>query len=143
MESVYFSPSLLSFIPARWKDDGTYTEQTWPADAVLVTDEVAQTFWKQTPPEGKQLGVVKGRPAWVDLPAPTQAQLISIADQQKMTLRAAADSAIAPLQDAADLDMATDDEKNALTAWKKYRVLLNRVDTSTAPDITWPEQPAT
>ncbi|OKT75363.1 phage tail protein, partial [Escherichia coli] len=25
-----------------------------------------------------------------------------------------------------------------LEAWKKYRVLLNRVDTSTAPDIEWP-----
>ena len=49
---------------------------------------------------------------------------------------------IAPLQDAADLDMATGDEKTALTAWKKYRVLLSRVDISTAPDISWPEQPA-
>ncbi len=28
-------------------------------------------------------------------------------------------------------------------AWKKYRVLLNRVDTSTAPDIEWPEEPDT
>ncbi|EGS1765299.1 TPA: tail fiber assembly protein, partial [Escherichia coli] len=26
--------------------------------------------------------------------------------------------------------------------WKKYRVLLNRVDTSTAPDIEWPTSPA-
>ncbi|WP_208907139.1 tail fiber assembly protein, partial [Enterobacter cloacae] len=25
--------------------------------------------------------------------------------------------------------------------WKKYRVLLNRVDTSKAPDIEWPEKP--
>ncbi|EHS4190191.1 tail fiber assembly protein, partial [Escherichia coli] len=25
---------------------------------------------------------------------------------------------------------------------KKYRVLLNRVDTSTAPDIEWPTSPA-
>ncbi|EAA2633911.1 tail fiber assembly protein, partial [Escherichia coli] len=25
----------------------------------------------------------------------------------------------------------------------KYRVLLNRVDTSTAPDIEWPEEPDT
>ncbi|EKS5109754.1 tail fiber assembly protein, partial [Escherichia coli] len=25
--------------------------------------------------------------------------------------------------------------------WKKYRVLLNRVDTSTAPDIEWPAAP--
>ncbi|WP_218658617.1 tail fiber assembly protein, partial [Escherichia coli] len=23
-------------------------------------------------------------------------------------------------------------------AWKKYRVLLNRVNTTTAPDIEWP-----
>ncbi|MXE05188.1 tail fiber assembly protein, partial [Escherichia coli] len=28
-----------------------------------------------------------------------------------------------------------------LAAWKKYRVLLNRIDTSTAPDIVWPQQP--
>ncbi|ENI3623931.1 tail fiber assembly protein, partial [Escherichia coli] len=28
-----------------------------------------------------------------------------------------------------------------MEAWKKYRVLLNRVDTSTAPDIEWPEIP--
>ncbi|EKK0235785.1 tail fiber assembly protein, partial [Escherichia coli] len=26
--------------------------------------------------------------------------------------------------------------------WKKYRVLLNRIDTSTAPDIVWPEIPS-
>ncbi|EFC5427862.1 tail fiber assembly protein, partial [Escherichia coli] len=28
-----------------------------------------------------------------------------------------------------------------LAAWKKYRVLLNRVDTSLAPEIEWPQQP--
>ncbi|MDE9471055.1 tail fiber assembly protein, partial [Xenorhabdus bovienii] len=48
---------------------------------------------------------------------------------------------IAPLQDAVDLNIATDAEKSALTEWRRYRVLLNRVDCSTAPDITWPEQP--
>ncbi|HAV2420762.1 tail fiber assembly protein [Escherichia coli] len=26
-------------------------------------------------------------------------------------------------------------------AWKTYRVLLNRVDTSVAPDIEWPVSP--
>ncbi|EFH3483488.1 phage tail protein, partial [Escherichia coli] len=25
--------------------------------------------------------------------------------------------------------------------WNKYRVLLNRVDTSTVPDIEWPANP--
>ncbi|MDN0004869.1 tail fiber assembly protein [Providencia stuartii] len=32
-------------------------------------------------------------------------------------------------------------EAAALQAWKKYRVLLNRIDTSLAPNIEWPEKP--
>ncbi|MCG3461655.1 tail fiber assembly protein [Xenorhabdus bovienii] len=37
--------------------------------------------------------------------------------------------------------MATKEEQVSLLAWKKYCVLLNRVDCSTAPDVKWPEQP--
>nr|ELR5039333.1 tail fiber assembly protein [Providencia stuartii]ELR5082438.1 tail fiber assembly protein [Providencia stuartii] len=74
-------------------------------------------------------------------PPISKEQLIAEAEQQKQSLLAEANNAIAPLQDAVDLDMATDEEKAQLTAWKKYRVLLNRVDTSTAPDIDWPEKP--
>ncbi|MET3715363.1 tail fiber assembly protein [Pseudomonas sp. PvP001] len=48
--------------------------------------------------------------------------------------RAAADYAIAPLQDAVDLDDATDVEAAALKAWKKYRVALGRVPSQ----IGWP-----
>ena len=48
---------------------------------------------------------------------------------------------IAPLQDAVDLEIATEEERSLLEAWNKYRVLLNRVDTSTAPDIEWPANP--
>ncbi|WP_338554902.1 tail fiber assembly protein [Pantoea agglomerans] len=44
-------------------------------------------------------------------------------------------------QDAVDLDMATDDEKQKLTAWKKYRVLLNRIDANTSSKVTWPDKP--
>ncbi|MCC8364987.1 tail fiber assembly protein [Xenorhabdus sp. PB61.4] len=63
------------------------------------------------------------------------------AEQQKSSRRQEADMAIVPLQDAVDLDMATQEEQAALLAWKKYRVLLNRVDCTTAPDIDWPKQP--
>lgn len=45
------------------------------------------------------------------------------------------------LQDAVDLDMATDEESRLLPLWKKYRVLVNRVDTNTNDKITWPEKP--
>lgn len=63
------------------------------------------------------------------------------AEIQKQALMAEASDVIAPLQDAVDLDMATPEEESALKEWKKYRVLLNRVDTSTAPDIIWPVKP--
>lgn len=64
-----------------------------------------------------------------------------IAEQKKNELMAEADKIILPLQDAVDLDMATADENELLLAWKKYRVLLNRVDITKAPDISWPEKP--
>ncbi|MFK3810831.1 tail fiber assembly protein, partial [Escherichia coli] len=38
-------------------------------------------------------------------------------------------------------EMSTGEETSLLEAWKKYRVLLNRVDTSTAQDIEWPALP--
>ncbi|MEQ4653031.1 tail fiber assembly protein [Providencia rettgeri] len=74
-------------------------------------------------------------------PPKTKEQHIAEAEQQKQSLLAEANNAIAPLQDAVDLEMATDEEAAALQAWKTYRVLLNRVDTSTAPNIDWPEKP--
>ncbi|MBI6548571.1 tail fiber assembly protein [Xenorhabdus lircayensis] len=71
----------------------------------------------------------------------TQQELRQQAEYQRRELLSQAANSIAPLQYAVDLDMATDREQAALTAWKKYCVLLNRVDCSTAPDIPWPEQP--
>lgn len=58
--------------------------------------------------------------------------------------RSAADYAIAPLQDAVDIEEATEAEAAALKAWKKYRVLLSRVpEQSGYPDaIDWPAPPA-
>lgn len=65
-----------------------------------------------------------------------------LAAEYKTALLALATERIGPLQDAVDLDMATHEEAAQLLAWKKYRVLVNRMDISTAPDIDWPEQPA-
>lgn len=48
---------------------------------------------------------------------------------------------MSPLQDAVDLDIATTEEKELLLAWKKYRVLLNRIAVKEAPDIDWPNTP--
>lgn len=75
-------------------------------------------------------------------PPPTHEQFVAGAEAQKRDLMNEAGEKISVLQDAVDLDMATTEEESDLKAWKKYRVLLNRVDISTAPDINWPVKPA-
>ncbi len=74
-------------------------------------------------------------------PPVSKEQHIAEAEQKKQMLLSEATEAIAPLQDAVDLDIATDEEIASLKEWKKYRVLLNRIDTSLAPDINWPQKP--
>lgn len=74
-------------------------------------------------------------------PPLTPEQEKAAAEMNKLELRNVADSAVVPLQDAVDLGIANGEEEALLIAWKKYRVLLNRVDTSTAPDIDWPVKP--
>ncbi|EGA3601717.1 tail fiber assembly protein [Salmonella enterica] len=76
---------------------------------------------------------------WVKDEAAETAARLREAEGNKSRLLQMASGKIAPLQDAVDLGIATDDEKAQLDEWKKYRVLVNRVDTSN-PD--WPEQPA-
>lgn len=79
---------------------------------------------------------------WVTDVAAQKAAEVAKANATKAALINNASEQIAPLQDAVDLDMATDDEKARFDAWRKYRVLLTRVDTNSAPAITWPEAPA-
>ncbi|EAQ4036880.1 tail fiber assembly protein [Salmonella enterica subsp. enterica serovar Kottbus] len=75
---------------------------------------------------------------WVNDEAAEAAARLREAEGTKNRLLQIASEKIAPLQDAVDLDEATDKEKASLLAWRKYRVLVNRVDTLN-PD--WPEQP--
>ena len=65
---------------------------------------------------------------------------------QKATIRKnqlidEATNQISYLQDAVDSQIATELEIKSLADWKKYRVLLNRINTDLAPDITFPEKP--
>lgn len=76
-----------------------------------------------------------------NLMAPTK---LREAQYETVRLRKIADDAIAPLQDAMDLGEATAEEGTELTAWKRYRVALNRLhDQPGYPnEITWPAPPA-
>lgn len=114
----------------------------WPEDVKPVSDQVWEKYCMQGP-EGKERGANKrGLPCWVDIPAPTKETQTAAANWKKGLLLEKAGKAIAPLQDADDLGIASEAEKAALLAWKKYRVLLNRIDVEHADKITWPEVPS-
>lgn len=74
-------------------------------------------------------------------PAPpmTAEEVIAASQSTRDYLLSTAALAIAPLQDAVDLDEATTEEATLLKAWKQYRVAVNRVDLS-AP--SWPVAPS-
>jgi hypothetical protein len=61
---------------------------------------------------------------------------------EQRTCIASAANMIAPLQDAVDLNMANTAEIARLESWKRYRVALNRLDITAAPDIDWPPTPS-
>lgn len=127
-----------AFYPFELKD-AYEASGTWPASGVEVNDDVFQSFL--TPPLGKKAGAGSdGMPVWVQDDFVTQNLHASALDQRDL-LMSSASTAIQPLQDAVDLDEATDDETALLKKWKQYRVALNRLDLSTAPDITWPVLP--
>ncbi|MDE9556619.1 tail fiber assembly protein [Xenorhabdus bovienii] len=52
-----------------------------------------------------------------------------------------ADDHFSLLEHKQRLAMATDREIALLREWEIYSVKLTDIDTSTAPDIAWPEQP--
>ncbi|QDL33826.1 tail fiber assembly protein [Serratia liquefaciens] len=68
-------------------------------------------------------------------------QVVEQAQQQRQTLLEMADQQIRYLADAIELGMQQDGDAERLTAWKKFRVLVVRIDPEAAPDIDWPVMP--
>lgn len=73
-------------------------------------------------------------------PVPTPEEIKSSNTLMRDNFLAAAALAIAPLQDAEDLEESTPDEAAALKKWKQYRVAVNRVEI-TLQNPTWPSAP--
>ncbi|WP_166304298.1 tail fiber assembly protein [Photorhabdus cinerea] len=66
---------------------------------------------------------------------------IKQAEKQQVALLRQANETVTLLQHGVDTELASEKEKLLLIDWKKYLVLLSRVDISSAPDISWPEKP--
>lgn len=82
-----FSPSEKAIYPAFMYEDYV-NAGTWPKDGIEISDEDAIKFNGSNQPTGKELGLVNGVLAWVDLPAPTHEQLIAEAVTKKSGLLA-------------------------------------------------------
>lgn len=109
-----------------------------PDDLVSVTESEFAKY-SQNPPDGKvRAGDEDGMPSWVDAPPKSDEQIEQESVAQRSHLKSVADSEISWRQDAVDAEIATDEEIADLAKWKKYRVLLMRVDVS---NPEWPALP--
>lgn len=137
-----FSPSVNGFFPVALR--GHYEQHdSWPDDGVSVTDDEYLTFASQ-PPERKVRGASEnGHPCWIKAPAPMQPtaeQIVASNTAQRGRLLAAAAVAMGPYQDMFDEGVATAPDMDTLSAWRRYRIALSRLDL-TLMTITWPEAP--
>lgn len=137
MDKFYFSKSKSSFYIGStlklYENAGAL-----PEDLIEVTPETASEFMANTQP-GKIIAAdEQGLPVWEDAPQLTPNEIQVEATAKKAHLRTVADAEIAWRQDAVDAEIATEEESAALADWKKYRVLLMRVDTA-KPE--WPTPP--
>ena len=105
----------------------------WPVDYSVVEVEYTPLFDNVWIDGGWQYRGGKVSPRVY-----TQAELAEQAERKKSSLLAEAMAAIAPLERAVKLGIATSDELASLEAWERYSVMVNRVDIS-KPE--WPEKP--
>ncbi|TBU78169.1 tail fiber assembly protein [Phytopseudomonas daroniae] len=114
-----------------------------PADAVEISAELYAEQFAGNATGQLIVADANGRPTLVDPPPPSTEQLAASVLAKRSNLLQGATQAIAPLQDAVDLGESTAEEDAALTAWKRYRVALNRIEQQPGypHTIEWPASP--
>ena len=126
-------------------DDGIIQFANYDASALWPVDSYVAIVEKKSVPAGFNVPTTDRSWQYLDgkiVPRVyTKKELMTQAIRNKNERLDSASKIISPLQDAFDLEIATNAEVKKLAAWKKYRVLLNRIDVNTAPDIDWPAVP--
>lgn len=78
---------------------------------------------------------------WVTDTEAKHAADVEAAEQQKAALLLEAQATISLWQTELQLGIISDEDKTSLIAWMNYIKAVQAVDTSKAPDITWPDKP--
>ncbi|EIW2874790.1 tail fiber assembly protein [Salmonella enterica subsp. enterica serovar Apapa] len=116
---------------------------SWPIKYIEVGESVFTEF-SASPPVGKIRGTGDdGMPAWVDIPPPTQAEIIVEAEREKQRRIDAANEFMNSKQwpGKAAIGRLMGDELAQYNLWLDYLDALEAVETSRAPDINWPVPP--
>ena len=124
--------------PPDYRGQKIYSTVTGSESVVTDVGEIPADFTFLQP--GSEFDRWDGE-QWVLDTEKQRKHYIAAATANKKQLLAYANEQIGYLQDAIDADLVTDNEKTLFAEWKKYRVLLNRVDVNLAPDIEWPTEP--
>lgn len=117
---------------------------SWPETGVEVDESVRNNFYVY--PDGKTLGADEnGLPVWVDAPPPTHQESMAQAEYKKQQLIDEANDYMNGKQwpGKAAIGRLKDTELAKYNLWLDYLDALEAIDTSAAPDITWPTPPAT
>lgn len=132
--ALFFAPSTQGFY------DSEIHGGAIPDDAVEI-DQRSYDALQAGQADGKLIQAgTDGAPCLVDAPGPTAEELLYAAQVKRDQRMAAAALSIAPLQDAVELGIATASESAELSAWRTYRVDLNRLDLTVEP-VVWPSAP--
>ena len=78
---------------------------------------------------------------WVTDTEAQHAANVEAAEQKQAALLAEAQTTISLWQTELQLGIISDEDKASLISWMKNIKAVQAVDTSKAPDITWPEKP--
>ncbi|EMW3574812.1 tail fiber assembly protein [Yersinia enterocolitica] len=115
-----------------------YDTQTGYSRPVITLGPLPEGFTSQAPTS--QFDRWDGS-RWVKDEDAEKRYHLAEAEQKKRALLNEASAKIQTLQDSIELGLATETTEAELLAWRKYRVQLNQLDISAAPDIDWPPMP--
>ncbi|KGQ02716.1 Uncharacterized protein yfdK [Beauveria bassiana D1-5] len=142
MTSYYYSAKKNVFIAAG----STLLETDAFTDAVPVSNKIFAEFFIGENDGKRRVPGTDGLPSWEEIPPPTEDELHAIAVQEaenkKAQLLAESAEAVREWQTDLLLGIISDQDKARFIGWRSYAKKLKAVDTSTAPDVTWPDKPA-
>ncbi|WNJ80650.1 tail fiber assembly protein [Cedecea neteri] len=146
--------------PGESKDGFTICRNIALTDWVYITDHRGETVYSKLNGEKITISTLGDYPSdtttiapvtvydkwdgekWVTDIVAKKAGDISNAELKRQALLSEASNITADWRTELTLSIISDSDKEKLIAWMEYIKAAKAIDTSTAPDVSWPEKPA-